>query len=128
MEAARTHKAHILVAVLGSETDLLERGRLFVKIMACCAEQADAAGVYTSGTVFEPRLYRGFAEVMKDGALPIDNWIWFGLYRGEAGVCGYTYGMNVFGRDEMEVLDADAQPARCAVSSRVWRRMCWSTM
>lgn len=111
VEAARTHKAHILVAVLGSETDLLERGRLFVKIMACCAEQADAAGVYTSGTVFEPRLYRGFAEVMKDGALPIDNWIWFGLYRGEAGVCGYTYGMNVFGRDEMEVLDADAQPA-----------------
>ena len=40
----------------------------------------------------------------------IFNWIWFGLYRTENGVCGYTYGMPVFGKDEMEVLDAGDSP------------------
>lgn len=48
---------------------------------------------------------------MKDDELPIFNWIWFGLYRGESGICGYTYGMEVFGKDEMEVLNANAQPS-----------------
>lgn len=47
---------------------------------------------------------------MKEGGLPVYNWIWFGLYRSENGVCGYTYGMTTFGKEEMEVLDADAQP------------------
>lgn len=48
---------------------------------------------------------------MKDGEFPIFNLIWFGLYRSERGVCGYTYGMEYFGKDEMEVLDADAEPS-----------------
>ena len=47
---------------------------------------------------------------MKEGELPIYNWIWIGLYRSEKGFSGYTYGMVEFGKDEMEVLDADADP------------------
>ena len=42
--------------------------------------------------------------------LPIFNWVWFGLYRSEGGLNGYTYGMDVFGKEEMEVLNADAEP------------------
>ena len=60
--------------------------------------------VFTSGVVFEPRFYEGFASMMKEDELPIFNWIWFGLYRSEGGLNGYTYGMDVFGKEEMEVL------------------------
>ena len=42
--------------------------------------------------------------------LPIFNWVWFGLYRSEGGLNGYTYGMDVFGKEEMEVLNTDAEP------------------
>lgn len=112
VDAAKAHKAHLLVAVLGQEADLLERGKLFVKVMASCCKQPQVTGIYTSGTVFEPRFYEGFAGMLREGELPIFNWIWFGLYRREGGVCGYTYGMRVFGKDEMEVLDADAQPSQ----------------
>ena len=49
--------------------------------------------------------------MMKDGGLPIFNWIWFGLYRNEGGTNAYTYGMDVFGKDEIEVLNADANPS-----------------
>ena len=48
--------------------------------------------------------------MIKEDDLPLFNWIWFGLYRGKNGVCCYTYGMGVFGKDEMEVLDTDAEP------------------
>ena len=110
VEAAKAHKAHIMVAVLGEEEKLLERGKLFTKAMAVCCKQKYVTGVYTSGVVFEPRFYEGFADMMKEDELPIFNWIWFGLYRSEGGLNGYTYGMDVFGKEEMEVLNANAEP------------------
>lgn len=111
VEMAKTHQAHFVVAVLGSEPDIIKKGELFVKLLACCCKQKNIIGIYFSGTVFEPRFYMAGADIMKNGNLPILNWIWFGLYRSESGVCCYTYGMRQFGRDEMEVLDADAQPS-----------------
>ena len=112
VKAAREHRAHLMVAVLGKEKDLLEKGKLFTKVVAACCRQEYATGVYTSGVVFEPLFYEGFADMMKDGDLPVFNWIWYGLYRSENGISGYTYGMEAFGKDEMEVLDTDADPNR----------------
>ena len=110
VKVAREHRAHILVAVLGKEKDLLEKGELFTKVVAVCCRQKYATGVYTSGVVFEPQFYEGFADMLKGDKLPIFNWIWFGLWRNEKGLNGYTYGMEAFGKDEMEVLDTDADP------------------
>ena len=110
VEVAKAHKAHIMVAVLGEEEKLLEQGKLFTKAMAVCCKQKYAIGVYTSGVVFEPRFYEGLANMLKKDELPIFNWVWFGLYRSEGGLNGYTYGMDVFGKEEMEVLNTDAEP------------------
>lgn len=110
VEVAKAHKAHIMVAVLGEEEKLLERGKLFTKAMAMCCKQKYATGVYTSGVVFEPRFYEGLADMIKEDELPIFNWVWFGLYRSEGSLNGYTYGMDVFGKEEMEVLNTDAEP------------------
>ena len=109
VEAARKHRAHIMVAVLGKEDDVLEKGRLYTRLVAACCHQKYATGVYTSGVVFEPRFYEDFADMMREDGLPIFNWIWFGLYRDEHGMNVYTYGMEVFGKDEMEVLGSDAE-------------------
>lgn len=108
VKAAQSHAAHIMVTVLGKETDVRLRGQFFVKLAAACCRQPGVLGVYTSGVVFEPSFYADMAGVMKEGELPLNNWIWFGLHRREGGVCGYTYGMDVFGKEELEVLDADA--------------------
>ena len=110
VKVAKEHRAHLMVAVLGKEENLLEKGRLFTKVVAACCRQKYATGIYTSGVVFEPRFYEGFADMIKDDELPIFNWIWFGLWRNEDGLNGYTYGMEAFGKDEMEVLGADADP------------------
>nr|WP_279323859.1 DUF4253 domain-containing protein [Anaerotruncus colihominis] len=110
VKAAKEHCAHIMVAVLGKEENLLERGKFYAKLVAACCRQKYAAGVYTSGVVFEPRFYESFADMMQEDELPIFNWIWFGLYRNEGGMSAYTYGMEVFGKDEMEVLNTGAEP------------------
>ena len=110
VKAAREHRAHIMVAVLGKEEDVLEKGKLYTKLVAACCRQKYATGIYTSGVVFEPRFYEDFADMMLEDELPIFNWIWFGLWRDENGMNGYTYGMDVFGKDEMEVLGTDAEP------------------
>ena len=110
VKVAKEHAAHILVAVIGKEEDVLERGRFYTKLVAACCRQAHATGVYTSGVVFEPSFYEEMAGVMKEGELPLNNWIWFGLYRTATGVNAYTYGMDIFGKEELEVLDANAEP------------------
>ena len=110
VKVAKEHRAHLMVAVLGKEEDLLEKGKLFTKVVAACCRQENATGIYTSGVVFEPRFYEGFADMMQEDELPIFNWIWFGLWRSEDGLNGYTYGMEAFGKDEMEVLGTDADP------------------
>ena len=110
VQVAREHRAHIMVAVLGKEEKVLEKGKLFTKLVAACCRQEYATGVYTSGVVFEPRFYEGFADMIKEDELPIFNWVWFGLYRSEGGLNAYTYGMDVFGKEEMEVLNTDAEP------------------
>ena len=110
VETAKAHRAHIMVAVIGKEEDALELGKLYVKVLSVCCRQPYATGVYASGVVFEPSFYEDCAEMMHEDMLPIFNWIWFGLYGNEGGLCGYTDGLEQFGREEIEVLDTNAAP------------------
>lgn len=110
-ETVKAHRAHIIVSVSGEGSDPIKRGKLFVKLLYCCCRQPDVLGIYSGATVFEPQFYTEAAEIMKNGALPLLNWIWFGLYKREDKVCCYTRGMESFGKEEIEIIDADGQPA-----------------
>ena len=110
VEVAKKHQAHLMVIVMDKNADPLETGKIFVKATACCCKQKTATGVYTSGTVFEPSFYMDAAEVMKEGELPVYNWIWFGLYQKQNRIYSYTYGLTAFGKDEIEILGAKAKP------------------
>ena len=112
VEVTKTHKAHIVVAILGDEEDVIVRGILYTKIMATCCKQENAIGVFTSGVVFEPSYYMQSAEMIRDGELPIFTWVWFGLYRTENGLSTYTYGMKAFGKLELEILDVDEEAGK----------------
>lgn len=52
------------------------------------------------------------ADIMKaDNTLPLLNLIHFGLVRSEAGINGYTSGLKSLGKDEIEVLNSQVNPA-----------------
>lgn len=114
-EVAKSHKAHILVSVLGKNDDPLETGKLFTKAVSSLLNQENAIAVYTDGAVFQPEFYRDVSSMMRDDeeALPILNWIWFGIYRTDEYSGIYTYGMKKFGKEEIEVYaDADLSDIR----------------
>ncbi len=110
VDAAKRHKAHIMVAVINYSCTALEAAKIYTKIISSCLKQENALAVYTTGNVFSPRFYCGVAEMMKSGELPVPDWVYLGLYRTPKGMCGYTYGLADFGFDEIEVLDTNAEP------------------
>lgn len=110
VEAAQRHKAHIMVAIINYKCSAIEAAKVYTKLISTCLKQENALAVYTTGNVFSPRFYCGVAEMMKSDELPVPDWVYLGLYRTEKGMCGYTYGLADFGFDEVEVLDANAEP------------------
>lgn len=112
VRVAEKHAAHIMVAVCGGDDDPIERGKLFVKLTDACSRQRCVTGIYASGVVFEPDFYRKAADALKNDALPVHAWVWFGLYATDGGLRAYTYGLEAFGHREIEVLDAEGADAR----------------
>ena len=103
MDIVRAHKAQLIVGVLSGSDDIIAKGKLYVKLAASALKQENALAFYNEGAVFSPEMYRAFCEPMKNGALPLLNLVWFGIFGNdkEAGV--YTYGMRRMGKEEMEV-------------------------
>lgn len=110
VEVTAKHQAHLMIAVLGKGADRIEQSMMMVKLIASACKAENVLGVYMSGTVFEPNFYIESAQILNEGYFPVTNLIWFGLYRGERGVCAYTYGMDLFGKDNIEILDTTLEP------------------
>lgn len=108
VETVKQHKAHLMVTVLGKDNSPVDAGELFVKAVDSCCKQSGVIGVYMNETVYRSEVYQDFAQMMKDDLFPLYNLVWFGLYNGKNGTCGYTCGMRNFGYDELEVIDSSA--------------------
>lgn len=103
VQVTKSHKAQILVAVLGDDDNAVEKGKLFVKAAGTALKQEKAIAIYTEGAVYEPGFYIDFANLMKEGYFPLMNLVWFGLYRDDERAGVYTYGLKRFGKEEMEI-------------------------
>lgn len=103
VEIVKTHKAQLIVCILSETDDVLAKGRLYVKLAASALKQDNALAFYNEGAVFPPDMYRAFCEPMKNGALPLLNLVWFGIFGNDKEIGVYTYGMRRMGKEEMEV-------------------------
>lgn len=105
-----SHKAHAIIAILGKESDLVGKGKLFVKVVCAVMKQESAIAFYNEGAVFPSKMYLDFAGLLKEGHVPVLNLVWFGIF-GDGNRSGvYTYGMRRMGKEEMEVY-VDAKKA-----------------
>ena len=109
--AAKSHKAHLLVAVLGRSSAPLDAGKLFVKVAAACLKASNALGIYDCGTVWLPEDFIQSAMVMKEGEIPLTALVFVGLYQNEKGVSSWTNGLRSFGKEELEVVGSSQQPS-----------------
>ena len=108
--AAKNHKAHLLVAVLGKDAPL-KAGELFAKIASSCLKASNALGIYECGTVWLPEDYIQSAMVMKEGEFPLAALVFVGLYQDKEGISSWTNGLRSFGREELEVINSKKMPS-----------------
>ncbi|MBN1468058.1 MAG: DUF4261 domain-containing protein [Fusobacteriaceae bacterium] len=80
---------------------------IYTKFATALLKLPNAIGIYQNPLVIPPSHYIEGAEHIKNGELPILNWIYFGIYRNENKISGYTIGLNYFGKDEIEVLSVE---------------------
>ena len=111
IKVAEEHKAHILVSLLG-EPDLIDGAKLYTKIISALTKQENCTGINVLGTVLNPDMYRDFTQYYTESDMfPVENMIFIGLYASEGEkVNAYTYGMEAFGKKEMEIIDSSQNP------------------
>lgn len=108
------YSAHFIVTVLsdgdsddGSNDLAMKKGTLFVKVLSCLGRYTNAIGIMSSGTVFQPDLYKDLSGYMHYNKFPISNLVWFGIYKRDGKISGYTNGLRSFNKEEVEILDTD---------------------
>jgi len=110
VEVTSTHKAHALLSVMNG-SNAIERNLLFTKVACSLLKLNNAIGIYQNPTVMPSEFYIRVAEDIKEGNLPILNWIYFGIYSNGDRISGYTVGLNKFGKDEIEVIKTKERPS-----------------
>ncbi|MBR6045075.1 MAG: DUF4261 domain-containing protein [Ruminococcus sp.] len=115
VEETAKHAAHVMVAVMDSpdpeERDELDASLLFCKIASSMLKLKNTIGIYKNPTVYEKQFYIDVAQNIKKTAIPIPIMVHIGIYMtAQRQLCGYTYGLRFFGREEVEVIDTRAQP------------------
>ncbi len=110
VEVTQSHVAHVIVAVMSAEVDTLDMMAMYSKMVTAVLSPDNAIAVYTGATVYEKDFYTEYSEQLKEGLPPVLLWIYVGMYRTEDGMGAYTYGMDVFGKPEMEFLNSRLRP------------------
>ena len=101
-QTVSTHKAHIIMGVMGEE-NIKEKEKLLVKISSSCLKQHNAIALCSDGAVYEPQFYIETSEMINTENFPILNSIWFGIYSDKNKKGFYTYGLYRFGYKEIEI-------------------------
>ncbi|WP_185897322.1 DUF4261 domain-containing protein [Paenibacillus zeisoli] len=105
-QVVSTHKAHIIVSVLGAE-DAIEGHKLFTKVASSLLQTQSAIAIYTAPLVMEAGQYVDLALSLKEDTLPVVLWVFIGMYQNEQGVGAYTVGLRSFGKDEIEIVNSN---------------------
>lgn len=109
VQVTGTHKAHAILSIMNG-TNAIERSLLFTKVACSLLKLNNAIGIYQNPTVMPSKFYIDVATDIKEGHLPILDWIYFGVYPDGDRFSGYTVGLNKFGKDEIEVIKTKESP------------------
>ncbi|MDO3408317.1 DUF4261 domain-containing protein [Saccharibacillus sp. CPCC 101409] len=97
------YRAHVIVSVSGV-IDPVGGHVLFTQVLCSMLKQEQALALYMSPMVMSAEAYIQSAMLLKEGELPVQLWVFVGLYEESEGVSSYTVGLRHFGHEEIEVL------------------------
>lgn len=110
IKETKENTQHAIVSLLSNNISDLERHLLLTKINASILRTCEnSVGVYQGSAklLLEKSIYLGFADSIKKDSLPIQLWVYIGLVTKNGKNSVYTYGMNKFGKSEIEIIDSN---------------------
>lgn len=109
VQVSKAHTAQIVLTVLDGDSSVA-RSLLYTKAAASLLKLDNATAIYQYPTVISRELYLQAAQDIKDGALPVLVWVYFGIYPDGNRFSGYTFGLDYFDMDEIEILKSKEPP------------------
>jgi len=108
LDDIKDHKDHLIISVMTGSYDPVKRFRIFTQVICSLLRTTKAIGVYKGNqSLLIPKdSYLQEAGKISDDNLPINLWIYFGLRKTNSGNSGYTYGLTLFNKTELEIIDS----------------------
>ncbi len=112
VEESKEHKAHILIVLLNAGENLVKENFVFTMLTSAVLNHSESIGIYLGNRTLtlSKEFYQINADIMLNNeeiALPIYNWIYFGLRSDGEKYSIYTYGMYDFNKKEMEIINSE---------------------
>lgn len=108
------HQAQVVVTVLGTDNRTLDLFSTLTKTLAAALQNSGSIGVFmNSQYLLLPKDFYLVSSraLLKDKALPVYCWVYFGMMEEGTVSSGYTYGLREFGLEEMEIVKATGSAA-----------------
>ena len=107
-EDLKDHESHLIVSLLGKGSNQILRYTIFTQVICSLLRTTDSIGVYkgNQSLLIPKNDYLEEAALMSDDYFPLDLWIYFGLRATSEGNSGYTYGLQEFNKNELEILNS----------------------
>ena len=109
-DAVERHRASICVLISEGPGKKLRASLLLIKLLFTFCGIQDVIGIYTNGVVYEPDFFIRHGNDLYRHKLPVPIMIWIGLLRFGQRCNMYTLGLSFFDRDEIEILNSNADP------------------
>lgn len=101
---ANGHQCHAIVGVKGV-SNAVARYKVLTQLAAamCSAYNASALYLGKQQLLLTRQQVLAQAEILKQGQLPVQAWIYYGFYSHNEAFWAYTQGLSDFGRKELEI-------------------------
>jgi hypothetical protein len=102
------HNGHAIVSIMSSQKNQKERFTILSKLLCSILSTSNAIGVYQgSQSLLIPKYqYLENIDELKEQGCPIQLWIYIGIRTSNEGNSIYTYGLNEFRKQEIEVINS----------------------
>lgn len=102
-QVVATHRSHVIVSVSGAPNPIAGH-LLFTQVVSSMMQVKEALAFYMAPMVVSAESYVESAQMLKEEELPVQLWVFIGLYQDEQGRCSYTRGLQHFGKYEIEII------------------------
>lgn len=108
IEDLEKHNGHAIVSIMSGEKSQKERFTILSKLLCSILSTSNSIGIYQgSQSLLIPKSqYLENIDELKQLGAPIQLWIYVGIRTSNEGNSIYTYGLNKFGKQEIEVINS----------------------